>query len=179
VYNPFSLFVEKEQMMKQSFIKKVLNNFEELIASGFIILTTVLVIVNVFMRYFLRSGIYWSEEVATASFVWAVFIGAVAGYKRGKHIGVDILVNLLPAGIQKIVVILVDIILVVLNGYMTYLAFIFISLSYIKPTPVLGVSSAYISSALLVSFFLVTIYSLIFLVRDIRRNDYSKGGEIL
>ncbi|MBO1266129.1 TRAP transporter small permease [Proteiniclasticum sp. SCR006] len=165
--------------MKESNLKKILNNIEEIIASGFIILTTVLVVINVFMRYFLKTGLYWSEEVATASFVWAVFIGAVAGYKKGKHIGVDILVNLLPASIQKVVVIMVDIVLILLNGYMTYLAVIFISLSYIKPTPVLGISSAYISSALLVSFTWVTIYSVIFLVRDIRRTDYSKGGDIL
>lgn len=165
--------------MEQSTFKKIISNLEEIIASGFIILTTILVVINVFMRYFLRSGLYWSEEVATGSFVWAVFIGAVAGYKRGKHIGVDILVNLLPEKTQKVVVIIVDMVLVFLNGYMTYLAVIFISLSYIKPTPVLGVSSAYISSALLVSFALVTIYSVIFLVKDIRRKDFSKGGEIL
>ena len=91
--------------MKESNLKKILNNIEEIIASGFIIVTTVLVVINVFMRYFLKTGLYWSEEVATASFVWAVFIGAVAGYKKGKHIGVDILVNLLPASIQKVVVI--------------------------------------------------------------------------
>jgi len=165
--------------MEQSTFKKIISNLEEIIASGFIILTTILVVINVFMRYFLRSGLYWSEEVATGSFVWAVFIGAVAGYKRGKHIGVDILVNLLPEKTQKVVVIIVDMVLVFLNGYMTYLAVIFISLSYIKPTPVLGISSAYISSALLVSFALVTIYSVIFLVKDIRRKDFSKGGEIL
>ena len=165
--------------MEQSTFKKIISNLEEIIASGFIILTTILVVINVFMRYFLSSGLYWSEEVATGSFVWAVFIGAVAGYKRGKHIGVDILVNLLPEKTQKVVVIIVDMVLVFLNGYMTYLAVIFISLSYIKPTPVLGISSAYISSALLVSFALVTIYSVIFLVKDIRRKDFSKGGEIL
>ncbi|NCC79501.1 MAG: TRAP transporter small permease [Clostridia bacterium] len=165
--------------MKESNLKKILNNIEEIIASGFIIVTTVLVVINVFMRYFLKTGLYWSEEVATASFVWAVFIGAVAGYKKGKHIGVDILVNLLPASIQKVVVIVVDLVLILLNGYMTYLAVVFISLSYIKPTAVLGISSAYISSALLVSFTWVTIYSVIFLVRDIRRTDYSKGGDII
>lgn len=165
--------------MKESNLKKIFNNIEEIIASGFIIVTTVLVVINVFMRYFLKTGLYWSEEVATASFVWAVFIGAVAGYKKGKHIGVDILVNLLPASIQKVVVIVVDLVLILLNGYMTYLAVVFISLSYIKPTAVLGISSAYISSALLVSFTWVTIYSVIFLVRDIRRTDYSKGGDIL
>lgn len=165
--------------MKESNLKKILNNIEEIIASGFIIVTTVLVVINVFMRYFLKTGLYWSEEVATASFVWAVFIGAVAGYKKGKHIGVDILVNLLPSSIQKVVVIVVDLVLILLNGYMTYLAVVFISLSYIKPTAVLGISSAYISSALLVSFTWVTIYSVIFLVRDIRRTDYSKGGDIL
>ncbi|NLB20341.1 MAG: TRAP transporter small permease [Clostridium sp.] len=165
--------------MEQSYFKRIISNLEEIIAAGFIIVTTILVIINVFLRYFMDTGLYWSEEVATGCFVWAVFIGAVAGYKRGKHIGVDILVNLLNAKIQKVVVIIVDIILVLLNGYMTYLAVIFISLSYIKPTPVLGVSSAYISSALLVSFGLVTMYSVIFLIRDIKRKDYTKGGEII
>lgn len=71
--------------MEQSYFKKIISNLEEIIASGFIIVTTVLVIINVFLRYFMDTGLYWSEEVATGCFVWAVFIGAVAGYKRGKH----------------------------------------------------------------------------------------------
>ena len=69
------------------------SNFEEIIASLFFCLTLILVLVNIFMRYFLKTGIPWSEEVATGCFVWTVFIGAAAAFKENQHIGIDILVK--------------------------------------------------------------------------------------
>ena len=157
-------------------IKKVLSNLELIIASACIIVTTTLVMVNVIMRYFLRTGIYWTEEVATACFVWAVFIGAAAGFKHKAHVGVDMLVNLCPPKTKKVVTIIVDLILLLINGYITYIAVIYLSLSYKKPTPVLGISTAYISSSILVSFALCTIYGLYFLIQDIRKPAH--GGTV-
>ncbi|MDD3057191.1 MAG: TRAP transporter small permease [Sphaerochaeta sp.] len=149
-------------------LKKVLSNFELILASTCIIVTTSLVMLNVILRYFFRTGLYWSEEVATACFVWSVFIGAAAGYKHKAHVGVDMLVNLCPPTLKKIVTIVVDLILLLINGYITYIAVIYLSLSYKKPTPVLGISTAYISSSILVSFALMTIYAVYFLIQDIR-----------
>lgn len=157
-------------------VKKVLSNLELIIASAAIIVTTVLVILNVFMRYFLKTGIYWSEEVATACFVWSVFIGAAGGYKHRVHVGVDMLVNLCPPKTKKTITIIVDLVLLLINGYITYIAVIYLSLSYKKPTPVLGISTAYISSSILVSFALTTIYSIYFLVKDIKQP--AQGGTI-
>jgi len=157
-------------------VKKVLSNLELIIASAAIIVTTVLVMLNVFMRYFLKTGIYWSEEVATACFVWSVFIGAAAGYKHRVHVGVDMLVNLCPPKTKKTITIIVDLVLLLINGYITYIAVIYLSLSYKKPTPVLGISTAYISSSILVSFALTTIYSIYFLVKDIKQP--AQGGTI-
>nr|WP_319474227.1 TRAP transporter small permease [uncultured Sphaerochaeta sp.] len=155
-------------------VKKVLSNLELIIASAAIIVTTVLVMLNVFTRYFLKTGIYWSEEVATACFVWSVFIGAAAGYKHRVHVGVDMLVNLCPPKTKKTITIIVDLVLLLINGYITYIAVIYLSLSYKKPTPVLGISTAYISSSILVSFALTTIYSIYFLVKDIKQP--AQGG---
>ncbi|WP_319756482.1 TRAP transporter small permease [uncultured Sphaerochaeta sp.] len=157
-------------------VKKVLSNLELIIASAAIIVTTVLVMLNVFTRYFLKTGIYWSEEVATACFVWSVFIGAAAGYKHRAHVGVDMLVNLCPPKTKKTITIIVDLVLLLINGYITYIAVIYLSLSYKKPTPVLGISTAYISSSILVSFALTTIYSIYFLVKDIKQP--AQGGTI-
>lgn len=163
-------------MKNNNILKVVLANIEEIISGGFLIFTTVLVIINVFMRYFLNTGLYWTEEVATGSFVWAVFIGAVAGFKRHQHIGVDFLLVRLPQGIQKIVRFFVDIMILAINGYLTYLSVIFIRESHIKPTPVLGISSAYISAALFISFFLMTVYSVIFLVQNLTRKGSMEKG---
>ena len=65
-------------------LKFILQNFEDLVASFFITVTTILVIINIVMRYIFNSGIVWSEEVATGRFVWSVFIGAVVVFKHQR-----------------------------------------------------------------------------------------------
>ncbi len=148
-------------------LKFILQNLEDLVASAFLIVTTVLVIINIIMRYILNSGLVWSEEVATGCFVWSVFIGAVAVFKHRGHVGVDLLVKRFPAVLQKAVRLITDLILVVLNGYMAYLSVLYIQTSYTKMTPVLGVSSAYISSSVLIAFVLMTIYAVKFVIGDL------------
>ncbi|NMA22152.1 MAG: TRAP transporter small permease [Spirochaetales bacterium] len=156
-------------------LKKMLKNPELVLASFFIIVTTTLVMVNVMLRYFFRTGLYWTEEVATTCFVWSVFIGSAAAYRNRAHVGVDIIVDLFSAVPRKIIRIIVDLILLFITGYITYISVIYISLSYRKPTPVLGISSAYTSSSILISFTLMTIYGVYFLIKDIRTP--AKGGQ--
>ena len=160
--------------MKQN-VKKFFQNFEIIFSSAFLIVTTVLVMLNVILRYFFNMGINWSEEVATGCFVWCVFLGAAAGYKLQIHVGVDMLVNMSPPTAKKIITIIVDGILLLINGYITYIAVIYVTLSYKKPTPVLNISTAYISSSILVSFALMTVYSVVFLIRDCKAPKELKG----
>ena len=145
----------------------ILNNFEDLVSALFISITTILVVINIILRYIFNSGLVWSEEVATGCFVWSVFIGAVAVFKHRGHVGVDIIVKKMPETMQKAVTLITDIILVALNGYMSYLSVLYISKSYTKMTPVLGVSSVYISASVLIAFVLMTLYSIKFVWQDI------------
>lgn len=160
--------------MKQK-IKKFFQNFEIIFSSTFLIVTTVLVMLNVILRYFFNMGLYWSEEVATGCFVWSVFLGSAAGYKIKMHVGVDMLVNMCPPTTKKIITIIVDGILLLINGYVTYIAVIYLSLSYKKPTPVLNVSTAFISASILVSFALMTVYSIVFLIQDCKEPKALQG----
>lgn len=152
-------------------LKFILGNLEEIIASIFIIITTVLVVINIIMRYVLNSGLVWSEEVATGCFVWSVFIGAIAAFKHRGHVGVDIVVNMLPAVPRRFVSTAMDMVLVLMNGYMAYMSAVYIMTSYKKMTPVLGVSSAYISSSVLIAFIMMTLYSVRFVWQDIKGQE--------
>ena len=138
--------------------------------------TTLLVLMNVFLRYFMNTGIYWSEEVATMCFVWCIFVGSASAYKNGAHLGVDLLVRKLPKVPRAIVKILVDILLILINGYILYLSIKFVSTSYQKPTAVLAISSAWVSSSLIVGFGLTTIYAIRDMVADIIKT--VKGEEL-
>jgi len=156
-------------------VKKFFQNFEVIFSSGFLIVTTVLVMLNVILRYFFNMGLFWTEEVATSCFVWSEFLGAAAGYKIKMHVGVDMLVNMCRPTTKKIITIIVDCILLLINGYITYIAVIYLSLSYKKPTPVLNISTGYISSSILVSFALMTVYAIVFLIQDCKAPKELQG----
>lgn len=55
-----------------------------------------LVATQVLFRYALSSSIDSADELSRLLFVWAMFLAIPHGIPRGIHVGVDILVNLLP-----------------------------------------------------------------------------------
>ncbi len=57
----------------------------------------VMVFGNVVLRLFFNTGIDLSEEIPRFAFVWMTFLGAVVGMRRRAHLGVDIVVQMLPA----------------------------------------------------------------------------------
>ncbi len=154
--------------MKDITAKKIFSNLLEIASGTCFLVCTGLVLVNVFLRYFLHTGLYWSEEVCTSCFVWGVYLGAAACYKRQMHLGVDVLVKKLPMTVQKIFTIILDILLIVLNAYIAYESYVYVTLSHTKPTAVLNISSAFISVSLVVSFACMTIFSVKFLIDDIK-----------
>ena len=146
--------------------KKFFQNFEEIICGGFLVTMISIVILNVFLRYVFNYSIFWAEEVSTICFVWATFLGASAVYKNKMDIGIDVLITKTPEYVQNIVKSIVDILLLIINGYIFYMSIVFTNISFIKPTAVLGVSSAVVSSALVVSFGLITIHTIRFMIQD-------------
>ncbi|MBU1002235.1 MAG: TRAP transporter small permease [Proteobacteria bacterium] len=48
---------------------------------------------QVFFRYALNDSLFWSEELGRMCLVWLTFIGATVAYRRGAHIGVDVLTS--------------------------------------------------------------------------------------
>ncbi len=154
--------------MKKITAKFIFENIEEIVASLLFVVTLVLVIINVLTRYVFRTGIPWAEEMATSCFVWTAFIGSAACYKMRAHVGVDILVNKLPLKVQNVVKIIVDILMAFLCAYLFYLSCVYLKRSYRKPTAILGVSSAWVSSSLMISFLDMAIWSIIFIFRDLK-----------
>lgn len=63
---------------------------------------------NIIGRYFLDAPIDWAEEVMLFLMVGMVFFGAVAVSWDGRHIKMDILVEWLPPGPQRIIRLLVN-----------------------------------------------------------------------
>ena len=142
------------------------NELEAVVGSFFISVTVILVIVNVFLRYFVKIQFSWIEEASVGCFIWTVYLGATAGYRKKNLIGVDALTKILPLQGKKILRLLTDILLIVLTFTMAYLSFRY-TIDSDKITSALEISYVYINSSLAISFGLMALYSVGFLVSDI------------
>jgi TRAP-type C4-dicarboxylate transport system permease small subunit len=145
-----------------------LKNLEEILCGFFLVTMVSLVIVNVLLRFLFNYSITWAEEVSTICFVWSVFVGASAVYKHKMDIGIDVLILRLPLHTQHYIRLFVSVLLLLINGYIFYMSIVFTSIAWVKPTAVLGVSSAVINSALIVGFGMITVHTLRFIKDDIR-----------
>ena len=148
-------------------LKKILFNFDLILSGCFLCITVLVVIVNVVMRYLFHGGFFWAEEVATTSFIWSVFVGSAAAYRYKMHIGIDFITRLGPPSFRKLIAVVIDSLMLVINGYIVYLSILFIQANSLKRTPVLDIPAFYVNLALGVGFALMTVYALGFLYVDI------------
>jgi len=67
---------------------------------GMVAVMTVIIILQVFMRYIFLYSLSWSEEVARYLMIWVSFLGASLALKYGFHIGVEFVMNRFPGKIK-------------------------------------------------------------------------------
>lgn len=147
--------------------KQILYNFDLVLSGFFLCITVLVVIVNVALRYLSQGGIFWAEEVATTSFIWSVFVGSAAAYRYNMHIGIDLVSKFGSTTWRSFIAVVIDAMMLVINGYIVYLSILFMSANKLKRTPVLDIPAFYVNMALTVGFTLMTAYALAFLYRDL------------
>ena len=87
-------------------LSRFLNKAGELGVTVFIALLALVVLLQVVFRYLLDLPLFWTEETARYCLVWASLLGAGVALKRGEHIAVTYLVERLPSGTARAVLIL-------------------------------------------------------------------------
>ena len=86
-----------------SIIKKIDRYFDKLIIAFFMLTMTVLIFMQVVSRYVFGDSITWTEEASRYMFIWLIFLSIGIGFRENKHISIDIILDLCPRPIQKIV----------------------------------------------------------------------------
>jgi len=81
----------------------ITDTIEEKLIAGILGFMAALTFANVIARYAFNSNILWALELTVFLFAWLVLIGAVYGVKKGIHIGVDALINILPSPTRRII----------------------------------------------------------------------------
>ncbi len=84
-------------------IEKLLDQIEEYFVFGSLLLMVIIVFANVLGRFVFQFSVPWAEEAARYLMIWATFVAASLGVKKGAHITLDILTVYLPEKGNRII----------------------------------------------------------------------------
>ena len=146
-------------MNQESKFKNVLWNLDTIVASVVLAILIILTFAGVPFRYLLGAPFTWLEEVQLACMVWIVYAGAGAAFRAGNQVAIEMIVDLMPKGMQKIMEIFISVVVLAVLGYLFYqsLGYIGIFLRSGRATPMLKIPYAVIYGIAPVSFVLMVI----------------------
>jgi len=106
---------------------RMLNRAEEGIITLLLVAMTLLVFLEVVMRFIFNSGFMWAQELTLHISAWFVLFGASYGLKVGAHIGVDAFIKTLPALGQRILSSIAVLFSLIYCGLFIYGSWIYLS----------------------------------------------------
>jgi len=77
-------------------VGRLLDRLIEAACAVAVVALTVIVSLQVFNRFVLKTPLAWSEDLAMLLFQWVVFLGAALGVKRVRHFGIELVVRRFP-----------------------------------------------------------------------------------
>lgn len=115
-------------MKKENKMLSFLGNLDIVVAAAVLAILVVLTFLGVIWRYVLSAPFTWLEEVQMACMVWIVFAAGGAAFRTGNHVAIEMVVDLMPKKLQKIVEILISIVVVAVIGYLFWQSIGFIQM---------------------------------------------------
>jgi len=104
-------------------IAERLSDFsEKTVRSALIVMMavmTVIIIVQVFLRYLFSFSLSCSEEVARYLMIWVAFLGASLALKKGLHIGVELVISRIGQKLKKWILLVSQASLLIFLLYLT------------------------------------------------------------
>jgi len=155
----------------------VVKAIDKIIYFFLVLLMAVMSILGVFQVVGRLVGVVpsWTEEAIRFLFIWASCVGAAIGIKEHIHIGIDILVNLLPFVARKVIDIVVQLGLIAFDVFIIKFGFDMVARTMTQASPALRLPMAYVYLAVPVMGILGLYYSIFEIVRIIRAKKEVKA----
>ncbi|MEM5780391.1 MAG: TRAP transporter small permease [Lawsonibacter sp.] len=157
-------------MKKENKLLSFLGNLDIAVASLTLALLIVLTVLGVLWRRVFNHPFTWLEEVQLACMVWIVFSAGGAAFRYGNHVAIEMVVDLFPKKIQKVMEWIISVVVVLVLAYLfkQSLGFIQIFLKSGRSTPMLDIPYALIYGIAPVSFVVMLISYFYALVKGVK-----------
>lgn len=113
---------------------------------------SVIVFVNVALRYLTDDSIVWSEEVARYLMIWLTFLGIGPVMRLGGHVAIDTLHNAVPASASMALRAVVVGLLAAFCLTLAWFGTVFVGRSWSQSTPVTEIPFSFVAAAVPVGF---------------------------
>ena len=132
---------------------------EEYLCIILIVLMSLVIGLQVVMRYIFQSSLSWSEELARYMCIWLVFIGSSYAARKGRHICVSALYDALPPKPALMLAIISDLVFLGFALVLTRYGFDVLTriIKVAQDSPAMGVPMWMVYSALPIGFLLICV----------------------
>ena len=111
----------KGEMLMSKAMKSILRVYDTLeahVLSYSLAFTTILIFIQVVLRYVFNHSLSWSEELARYIFIWQIWLGTSVAMKEGGHINLDLLKNKLSGRGRIMLELLANILMVAFCAFL-------------------------------------------------------------
>lgn len=98
---------------------KIIKTTEEAFVGITLIAVTFVLFINIVLRFFFSANTTWAEEFVRYAIIWITFIGSAICFRKGRHVGIDLLVEALHPKASKILQVIINVLSII---FMVFLA---------------------------------------------------------
>lgn len=122
---------------------------------------TIIVFIDVILRYIFRQGFPWTQEVATLMLVWFSLIGMAIGVLEKIHISIETFTAKLPSKAIRVLESIDHILIAVFGGTMVYFGLVIMNATRLSTMPATKLPSAVLYVILPLSGLLVLLNAIL------------------
>ena len=152
---------------------QILRKTEDIFVGLTLLVATLLLFVNIVLRYFFAANTTWAEEFIRYAMIWIAFIGSSICFRRGIHVGVDLLMNSLGVKGKRVLTIYINILAVLFMGFLVKFGFdlVMFSINTGQITPSLKIKTFWIYLAIPVGAVLSILHIVVNTIQLLKEKD--------
>ncbi len=130
-------------MMRIAHYTNLLGRAGLWVSAAGVVLMTVIIFAQVFVRYVLNSSLPWTEPGAVMIMGWFIFLGAAVGVREGYHLAFDVLLYVVPRWMKLVLYSISDLVVMAFASGMVFYGLKLAEKTAHNKLPSLGISGAF------------------------------------
>ena len=159
-------------------MKLLIKIIEKLISILFISMC-MLVFLQVVLRYFFNSPIFWIEDYSLSVFTWVSFVGAALALRKSRHARITVLIDKFPKAVRTKVEIGGQILVAVISCMIFIQSLKYNNLAKTFTLAAMKIPKSFVSSAITFGSVMMFIFSIEAIVDIIRKKNRETGSDTI